>query len=375
MTLNDQPIGLPERLGTIVLPAYNESAMIATSLRRISDTLVTELDDRRWEVLVVDDGSADDTAAQALTAAAELTTPRVAIRVLRHIANRGLGGALQTGFAQSAGEVVVVVDCDLSYSPDHIPKLVRAMEDGAAQIAVASPYMPGGETIGVPPELERRSRMANRFLATLSNSNLHTMTGMVRAYDGPFVRELAIKATDDVINIETLHKAALLHARVVEVPATLDWTGLAARAGRTRMRDRRVRAKTYETVARGVLYRPYLVFALGGMLLLLAGGATGLAALLLPGEDVGLTVLGVSMMVAGFSAGLSVVISLQVKRGFEELFYQLSPARRMVRTVADEPEPAQPFVVSLTPGAPPVLVPTPTPAANGAAAGPAGKAW
>jgi hypothetical protein len=41
--------------------------------------------------------------------------------------------------------------------------------------------MPGGRTVGVPPALERRSRWANRFLATLSGSDLHTYTGMVRA--------------------------------------------------------------------------------------------------------------------------------------------------------------------------------------------------
>jgi glycosyltransferase involved in cell wall biosynthesis len=342
-----------EKSGTIVLPAYNESAMVADSLRRIVPVLATALDDRRWEVLVVDDGSADDTAAIAVAAAAEVSTDRVRVRVLRHIANRGLGGALQTGFAQSTGDVVVVVDCDLSYHPDHILALVRAVEDGSAQIAVASPYMPGGRTVGVPPALERRSRWANRFLATLSGSDLHTYTGMVRAYDGPYVRALALKAADDMINVETLYKTSLLHGRVVEVPAVLDWTGLAARAGRTRMRDRRIRAKTYELIARGIMYRPYLVFATGGTLLFLVGGAIGLASMLLPGTQVGLTVLGVSMMVAGFSAGLISVISMQVKRGFEELFYQHSPARTLVRTVHEDRMPADPFVVSLTPGAPP----------------------
>lgn len=352
----------PARSGTIVLPAYNESEMVADSLRRIVAVLATALGDRRWEVLVVDDGSADDTAAIAVTAAAETSTDRITVRVLRHIANRGLGGALQTGFAHSTGDVVVVVDCDLSYHPDHIPALVRAVEDGRAQIAVASPYMPGGRTIGVPPALERRSRWANRFLASISGSDLHTYTGMVRAYDGPYVRAMALKASDDMINVETLYKTGLLHGRVVEVPAVLDWTGLAARAGRTRMRDRRIRSKTYELIARGVMYRPYLVFSAGGLLLLLVGGAIGLAATLLPGTQVGLTVLAVSMMVAGFSAGLISVISMQVKRGFEELFYQQSPARALIRTVTEtrmpaDPFVADPFVVSLEPGEPPRAVP------------------
>ncbi len=326
--------------GTVVLPAYNESAMVGDSVGRIVQVLQASLADRRWELLVIDDGSTDNTAAIAVAVATELSTPDVTVRVLRHINNRGLGGALQSGFAASTGDVVVVVDCDLSYHPDHIPPLVRAVENGQAQIAVASPYMPGGRTIGVPPSLERRSRAANRFLATLSGSDLHTYTGMVRAYDGPFVRQLALKAVDDVVNVEALYKTSLLHGRVVEVPATLDWSGLAVRAGRSRMRDRRIRAKTYEMLARGIMYRPYLVFSAGGVLLTLLGGVIGMMALLVPGNQVGFTILGVSMMVAGFSACLVSVLSMQVKRGFEELFYQQSPARRMIRTVCDEPLPA-----------------------------------
>jgi len=317
------------RTGTVVVPAYNEADNLSDSLERIVEELRTSLADRSWEVLIVDDGSVDDTADIATAEAERLRVPGVDIRVLRHVANRGLGGALQTGFAASSGAVVVVVDCDLSYAPDHIPTLVHAVEDGKAQIAVASPYMPGGRTVAVPPSLERRSRMANRFLAALSASEIHTHTGMVRAYDGPFVRDLALRSVDDMINVEALYKAGLLHGRVVEVPATLDWRGLGARAGRTQLRNRRTRRKTYETLMRGIMYRPYLVFAAGGLLLTAIGTL------------VGLTVLGVSMMMAGFSACLVSVISVQVKRGFEELFYQQSAARKLITTVRP-PDPLVP---------------------------------
>ena len=329
------------RTGTVVVPAYNEADNLSDSLERIVEELRTSLADRTWEVLIVDDGSVDDTADIATAEAERLRVPGVDIRVLRHVANRGLGGALQTGFAASSGAVVVVVDCDLSYAPDHIPTLVHAVEDGKAQIAVASPYMPGGRTVAVPPSLERRSRMANRFLAALSASEIHTHTGMVRAYDGPFVRDLALRSVDDMINVEALYKAGLLHGRVVEVPATLDWRGRPARAGRTQLRNRRTRRKTYETLMRGIMYRPYLVFAAGGLLLTAIGALVGLTALFLPGSQIGLTVLGVSMMMAGFSACLVSVISVQVKRGFEELFYQQSAARKLITTVRP-PDPLVP---------------------------------
>jgi hypothetical protein len=329
----------PTRIGTVLVPAHNESTVIVDTLHRIAHVLRTRLAERSWEVLIVDDGSTDDTAALAEVAAVSLSTPGLTVRLLRHLTNRGLGGALQTGFAASTGDVVVVVDCDLSYHPDHIPGLVQAVEDGRAQVAVASPYMPGGRTIGIPAGVERRSRLANRFLAALSNSDLHTFTGMVRAYDGPFIRELALKSLDDIINVEALYKTGLLHGRVVEVPATLDWSGLTARAARNPLLGRRTRAKTLEMLVRGVLYRPYLVFAFGSVLLAAVGAGLGLGAMLAPGEQVGLTVLAVSLLVAGFSSGLVSVLSMQVKRGFEELYYQQSPARRLIPSMVADPVP------------------------------------
>jgi glycosyltransferase involved in cell wall biosynthesis len=324
--------------GTVLVPAFNEAETVEKTLVRVAETLAAHLADRVWEIIVVDDGSSDDTAMIAEGTAARLRSPRLTVRVLRHVANRGLGGALQTGFAASTGEVVVVVDCDLSYHPDHIPPLVRAVVEGKAQIAVASPYMPGGSTIGVPRGLERRSRLANRFLALLSRSELHTFTGMVRAYHGPFVRALPLRSVDDVINVEALYKTGLLHGRIVEVPATLDWRGLAARARRTAFRhNRRTRAKTYEMLVRGVLFRPYLVFAAFGLMLFVLGGLLALFAVMLAAGQVGLTVLGISMATAGFSACLVSVLSVQVKRGFEELYYQQSAARGFVNMLAAEP--------------------------------------
>jgi glycosyltransferase involved in cell wall biosynthesis len=363
----------PTRIGTVLLPAHNEAAVIADTLHRVAHVLRSQLPERDWEVLVVDDGSTDDTAGLTEIAAAALTAPGLTVRLLRHLRNRGLGGALQTGFAASTGDVVVVVDCDLSYHPDHIPGLVRAVEDGRAQIAVASPYMPGGRTIGIPAGVERRSRMANRFLAALSDSDLHTFTGMVRAYDGPFIRELALKSLDDIINVETLYKTGLLHGRVVEVPATLDWSGLSARAARNPLLGRRTRAKTLEMLVRGVLYRPYLVFAIGSVLLAAVGAGLGLGAMLAPGEQVGLTVLGVSLLVAGFSSGLVSVLSMQVKRGFEELYYQQSPARRLIPSMVADPAPAvvpldvvplQPPPDGAAARAPDPLLPQPPPGAT-----------
>jgi hypothetical protein len=348
--------------GSVVLPAHNEGGIIADTLRKVADTLRAELPERTWEIVVIDDGSADDTATRATEAAGSVAAAGVAVRVLQHPVNRGLGAALQTGIAASSGDVVVIADCDLSYSPDHLPRLVHALEQNSAKVALASPYMPGGTTLGVPARIERRSRAANRFLARASGVPLHTLTGMVRAYDGPFVRQLALKSTGDVINVEALYKTQVLRGRVVEVPATLDWRGLEVRAGRSRRGTRRARTKTYQTVASGLLFRPYGVFILAGLSLMTLGGALGLLAMVMAGTQVELTVLGSSSIVAGVLVGFLSLLSLQVKRCFEELYFTQSRVRGLVgRVVRHEPvvtsEPAPSRAPALAPDGIEVEVP------------------
>lgn len=315
------------RTATVIVPAYNEAGTVATSLRVIVEVLRSTMPDRVWEILIVDDGSTDATAAEARGAVAALCGVDMRIRVLRHPVNRGLGGALQTGFRASTGDVVVVIDCDLSYHPGHIPKLVAALENSDADIMIASPYMAGGSTRDVPRGIERRSRLANGFLATASNSGIATLTGMVRAYRGSFIRGLTLKAMDDGINVEAIYKTQVLRGRIGELPATLDWGGLEARAGRSRMRDLRTRVKTYNTLVHGLMFRPYLAFALGTATLIGLGGLLGLVAMVLPGMQLGLTVLGVTLLGTGVLVGFAGVLSVQAKRYFEELYFLLGRER------------------------------------------------
>ena len=226
----------------------------------------------------------------------------------------------KTAFAASTGDVVVVIDCDLSYSPEHIPRLVDALVQGQAKIAIASPYMAGGATIGVPRHIGRRSRLANRFLSSAVHGEIETLTGMVRAYDGEFIRGLALKAPDGDINLETIYKTMILRGRIVEIPAVLDWSGLASRAGRARMADARTRFKVYKTLLDGVLFRPYVLFAIVGVILLAGGAAVGLFELLVAAY-VELTVLCICALTTGLMLCFAGLLSFQVKRCFEELFF------------------------------------------------------
>jgi hypothetical protein len=100
---------------TVVLPAYNEGA----ALPHVLDELGEYLDDG-YEVLVVDDGSTDDTADVA---------QRYPVRFVQHPANRGKGVAIRTGIAEAQGENVVIMDADATYPVPAIKEIVELLDE------------------------------------------------------------------------------------------------------------------------------------------------------------------------------------------------------------------------------------------------------
>ncbi len=102
-----------------VLPAYNEEAVIAQTVQRTGDALAAlGIDD--FEVIVVDDGSADATASRAASAAA----PGRRVRVISHPRNRGYGAALRTGFDAATCEAVFHMDSDGQFDPTEVSRLL-----------------------------------------------------------------------------------------------------------------------------------------------------------------------------------------------------------------------------------------------------------
>ena len=101
-----------------------------------------------WELIVVDDGSPDGTADLA-----ESYADKHPVRVVRRPGKAGLASAVLAGFAQARGDVLVVMDADLSHPPEAVPRLVAAIVEGA-DLAVGSRYVKGGGTEDWP--LKRR---------------------------------------------------------------------------------------------------------------------------------------------------------------------------------------------------------------------------
>jgi glycosyltransferase involved in cell wall biosynthesis len=314
---HDGPRADDRPVGSVLVPAFREAAGIRRSLHRIAAAL-DSLDGYAWAIVVVDDGSPDETTAEVQTAAAEILVP---VRLVRHVVNQGLGGALRTGFANAYGVVVVVLDSDLSYHEGHIAALVHTWESTRAHVVIASPYMAGGISTGVPPVLERRSRIANRVLSAAALGDIKTLTGMVRAYDGAFVRSLSLKAVDVDINAEILYKTQLLRGTIVEIPAHLDWSGMADRAARGSVLSSRGRWNTAKSLVLTYLFRPFW-FPLAPALVL---GLVGLG--LTAAGQLGWQGLAVTCLVLSGFLAVTALGMLQAKRYFEELYFLGSRSR------------------------------------------------
>jgi glycosyltransferase involved in cell wall biosynthesis len=119
---------------TIVIPAYNESARIEAALERV----MTCIDEQGWdaEVLVVDDGSTDDTPA--IVERWMEVYPR--LNLVQNPGNRGKGYAVRNGLLQAAGDVVMFTDADLSAPMVEAERLMAALADGA-DVAIGSRWM------------------------------------------------------------------------------------------------------------------------------------------------------------------------------------------------------------------------------------------
>lgn len=144
---------------SIIIPTYQERQNVALLIRQIRDAMGP----RPHEVIVVDDASPDGTA-DAVDAMG--LTP--AVRCLRRTGVRSLSGAVIDGWASSKGDLLAVMDADLSHDPALLPRLIEALQAGAA-MAVGSRRVPGGGADRWPFHRRLTSSVATWLAGALLN--------------------------------------------------------------------------------------------------------------------------------------------------------------------------------------------------------------
>jgi glycosyltransferase involved in cell wall biosynthesis len=192
---------------SIVIPCYNEKNTIEEIVEAVRNA---PLESR--EIIVVDDCSQDGTRAVLKEKISQMVD-----QVIYHPVNRGKGAALRSGFAAANGDIILVQDADLEYSPDDYPVLLEPLMSGKADAVFGSRFM-GGR----PHRVLFFWHMAgNKFLTLLSNMftnlNLTDMETGYKAFKASVIKSIRIEEDRFGVEPEIIAKLARTGCRIYEV--------------------------------------------------------------------------------------------------------------------------------------------------------------
>jgi glycosyltransferase involved in cell wall biosynthesis len=191
---------------SVVMPVYNERTTIEEIIRRV---LAVPL---RIELIVVDDGSRDGSGELL-----EALQKELHFKLVRQN-NGGKGSALQTGFRQVTGDLVVIQDADLEYSPEEFPQLIELICQGKADVVYGSRFL------GRHRAFMFAHYVGNKFVTLVTNILYNTMlTDMETCYKVMRVdvlRSMTLKSNGFGIEPEMTAKIFKRGYRVYEVPIT-----------------------------------------------------------------------------------------------------------------------------------------------------------
>lgn len=199
---------------TLVVPAFNEEKRLPVSLARIADWLGSRGPGLAVEVLVVDDGSSDRTAAVAEKTAAGLGLDT---RVIRLPGNRGKGAAVRAGVLEAGGDHVLVTDADLSTPIEEVEKL----------LAAGAPVAIGSRAVDATLVKQRQSlfrvasgKLFNLVVRLLVVSGIRDTQCGFKLFTRNAAREVFSRASVDrfAFDVEALLLARRLGYRIAEVP-------------------------------------------------------------------------------------------------------------------------------------------------------------
>jgi len=200
---------LVDPLLSVVMPVFNEKATIDEIIRR---TLAVPL---RVQLIVVDDCSTDGTRDMLTTLQREL-----GFTLVLQPQNAGKGSALRRGFQEVRGDLVVIQDADLEYSPEEFPELIELICDGRADVVFGSRFL------GRHRVFMFTHYMGNRFLTMATNILYNTMlTDMETCYKvmrAEVLRSMTLEANGFGIEPELTAKIFKRGYRVYEVPISYD---------------------------------------------------------------------------------------------------------------------------------------------------------
>lgn len=192
---------------SIIIPCYNEVNTIETIVEAVRN-----MPFEKKEIIVIDDCSTDGTV-EKLKGKIESFVDKV----IYHDCNQGKGAALRTGIKAAGGDIVIIQDADLEYDPNEIPKIIRPILDGKADVVYGSRFI-GSEPRRV---LYYWHMVGNKLLTTLSNIftniNLTDMETCYKAFKREFIQSINIEENRFGFEPEITAKMAQKGCRIYEV--------------------------------------------------------------------------------------------------------------------------------------------------------------
>ena len=202
---------MPSDRVTVIISTYNERENLAHIAPAVTH--------QGYRVLVVDDNSPDGTGDLAT----RLSEGDSRVSVLRRRSKEGLGPAYAAGFnraMEDGAEVVVEMDADFSHDPKDLPRLVKAIEDGA-DLAIGSRYVPGGSNQDWPLHRRLISRGGNLYSRLMLGIGVRDATAGFRAFRVEALRKLPYEkaeASGYGFQVEMAWRAVQQGLNIVEVP-------------------------------------------------------------------------------------------------------------------------------------------------------------
>lgn len=191
----------------LVIAAYNEGERLARTLQTVSH--------RNWQVVVVDDGSRDNTAE---------VSSRFQVWTLRHPLNCGQGAALRTGidFAlQRGAEIIVTFDADGQHDAEEIPELIAPIVSGHADVALGSRF--AGRAVNMPWTRWVTLKLGILFTRIVSGVRVSDVHNGFRALSRSAAERIEIRQPRMAHASEILDEIHRLRLRFVEVPVTITY--------------------------------------------------------------------------------------------------------------------------------------------------------
>ena len=200
---------MPEHRRIAIVPARNEEGAVGRVVEELSDF------DPALDVLVIDDGSEDETARSAAAAGAVVVSLPF---------NLGIGGAVQTGFKyalEHGYDTVIRLDGDGQHDPQEIPQLLGPLDHGEADVVVGSRFADGKGDYRPPFARRAGIRWFARLVSLLTRQKLTDTTSGFQAVNARAIRLFAADYPHDYPEVEAAVMAVRHKLRIMEVPARM----------------------------------------------------------------------------------------------------------------------------------------------------------